>query len=55
MFNKIKKASRQYPPKLWLVEAVSFLEMIGDTILYPFSSPYITWKFEVGMTQAAAR
>ena len=35
-----------------MVVAVSFIDRIGGTLLFPFFSLYITQKFNVGMTEA---
>lgn len=52
MLISLKNIYNEYSPKFWLVVAVSFIDRIGGTMLFPFFSLYITWKFEVGMTQA---
>ena len=52
MLSKLKKIYHEYPRKFWLVVGVSFIDNIGGTMLFPFFSLYIAWKFDVGMTQA---
>jgi len=52
MLISLKNIYNEYSPKFWLVVAVSFIDRIGGTMLFPFFSLYITWKFDVGMTQA---
>jgi MFS family permease len=52
MFSKLKNLYREYPSQFWLVVGVSFIDRVGGTMLFPFFSLYITWKFGVGMTQA---
>ncbi len=52
MFTRLKNIYHEYSPKFWLVVGVSFIDRIGGTMLFPFFSLYITWKFDVGMTQA---
>ncbi len=52
MFSKLNKIYREYPSKFWLVVGVSFIDRTGGTMLFPFFSLYITWKFNVGMTEA---
>ena len=42
----------EFPRKFWAVVAVSFVDHVGGTMLFPFFSLYITQKFNVGMTQA---
>ena len=48
----LKKIYREFPRKFWMVVAVSFIDRVGGTLLFPFFSLYITQKFGVGMTQA---
>ncbi len=51
LFN-VKKIYKEFPTKFWIVVAVSFIDHIGGTMLFPFFSLYITQHFGVGMTQA---
>jgi MFS family permease len=46
------KIYNEFPKKFWLIVAVSFIDRIGGTMLFPFFSLYITEKFDVGMTEA---
>ncbi len=52
MLNRIQSIYNDFPRRFWIVVAVSFIDRIGGTILWPFFSLYITGKFNVGMTQA---
>jgi MFS family permease len=52
MFDRIKKIYHEFPRLFWIVVAVSFIDRIGNTLLFPFFALYITQKFSVGMTQA---
>ena len=52
MFTKLKKTYEEFPRRFWVVVAVSFIDRVGGTMLFPFFSLYITQKFNVGMTQA---
>ena len=52
MLKKIQTIYREFPQKFWIVVAVSFIDRIGGTLLFPFFSLYLTSKFGVGMTQA---
>jgi len=52
MLTKLRNIYREYPSQFWLVVGVSFIDRVGGTMLFPFFSLYITWKFGVGMTQA---
>jgi MFS family permease len=52
MFKKLNNIYHEFPSKFWVVVGVSFIDLIGGTLLFPFFSLYITQKFGVGMTQA---
>ena len=52
MINKLKNIYYEFPRRYWMVVAVSFIDSIGATLLFPFFSLYLTSKFGVGMTQA---
>ncbi|MEO8357175.1 MAG: MFS transporter [Chloroflexota bacterium] len=52
MFTRLKKIYHEFPRLFWVVVAVSFIDRIGGTLLFPFFALYITQKFNVGMTQA---
>ncbi len=52
MPTRLSNIYHEYSPKFWLIVGVSFVDRVGGTMLFPFFSLYITWKFEVGMTQA---
>ncbi len=52
MLTRFKKIYQDFPEKFWVVVGTSFIDQIGNTLLFPFFSLYITQKFGVGMTQA---
>lgn len=52
MLTKAQKIYNEFPRTFWVVVAVSFIDRIGGTMLFPFFSLYITEKFDVGMTEA---
>jgi MFS family permease len=52
VFGKLQKIYYEFPAKFWIVVAVSFIDGIGGTLLFPFFALYITQKFQVGMTTA---
>src|SRR5574339_723171 len=52
MFDRINKIYHEFPRLFWVVVAISFIDRIGNTLLFPFFALYITQKFGVGMTQA---
>src|SRR5215216_5866016 len=52
MFARLNKIYHEFPRLFWIVVAVSFIDRIGGTLLFPFFALYITQKFHVGMTEA---
>lgn len=44
--------TREFPRAFWPVVAVSFIDGIGRTLLFPFFALYVTQRFNVGATQA---
>src|SRR5262245_27548493 len=52
--NALRRVYAEFPQRFWLVVAVSFIDKIGATLMFPFFALYITGKFHVGMTQAGA-
>ncbi len=52
MISRLRKTYAEYPQRFWIVVAVSFIDRVGGTLLFPFFSLYITQKFNVGMTEA---
>lgn len=52
--NRLRTIYLEFPRKFWIVVAVSFVDRVGGTMLFPFFALYITGKFNVGMTQAGA-
>lgn len=52
MYTRFEKIYHEFPKKFWIVVGVSFVDLIGGTLLFPFFALYITQKFKVGMTQA---
>lgn len=50
--KNLRDIYNEFPRKFWAVVAVSFIDHVGGTLLFPFFSLYITQKFNVGMTQA---
>lgn len=52
MLARLHKIYHEFPRLFWIVVAVSFIDRIGGTLLFPFFALYITQKFSVGMTQA---
>jgi len=52
MFSRLNKIYREFPRLFWVVVITSFIDGIGNTMVFPFFALYITQKFDVGMTQA---
>lgn len=52
MVARLNKIYHEFPRLFWIVVAVSFIDRIGGTLLFPFFALYITQKFNVGMTEA---
>ena len=48
--EKISKLYNEYPRTFWIVIAITFIDRIGGSLLFPFFALYITSKFHVGMT-----
>jgi MFS family permease len=48
--QKISKIYHEYPRTFWVVIAITFIDRIGGSLLFPFFALYITSKFNVGMT-----
>jgi len=52
MLKRIRAIYYQFPRQFWVVVGTSFIDGIGNTMVFPFFALYITQKFNVGMTQA---
>jgi MFS family permease len=52
MFTRLNKIYHEFPRLFWTVVAISFIDRVGGTLLFPFFALYITQKFGVGMTEA---
>jgi MFS family permease len=52
MFARLNQTFREFPRQFWVVVITSFVDGIGNTMVFPFFALYITQKFHVGMTQA---
>ena len=51
MFAAVRKTYHQFSKDFWLLMAISFVDMLGGSLIYPFFSLFMTRKFNVGMTQ----
>lgn len=52
MFTRLNHIYHEFPQRFWIVVGTSFIDGIGNTLLFPFFALYITQKFHIGMTQA---
>jgi len=52
MINRLKKLYNEYPGQFWLIIGAGSIDFLGNTMVFPFFSLYITQKFHVGMTTA---
>jgi len=52
MLKKLQKTYHDFPRTFWVVVGTQFIDVIGNTLLFPFFALYVTQKFDVGMTQA---
>jgi MFS family permease len=52
MFEKLRKTYNEFPRVYWVMVGTQFVDVIGNTLLFPFFALYVTQKFGVGMTQA---
>ena len=52
MFNRIKDTYNEFPRTFWTLVGAAFIDRLGGTMIFPFFALYVTWKFNVGMTQA---
>lgn len=51
MLESINRTYKQYPKGFWYLMAVSFVDMLGGSLIFPFFSLFMTKKFNVGMTE----
>jgi MFS family permease len=52
MITRAGATINKFSPKFWVLTVSSFIDAIGGTMMFPFFSLYITYKFGVGMAQA---
>lgn len=51
MITKFRETYRKFDKRFWTFVAVSFIDMLGAGLIFPFFSLYMTQKFNVGMTE----
>jgi len=48
--DKLRQLYHEYPPVFWTLVAVTFVDRLGGSLIFPFFAFYVTQKFGVGMT-----
>ena len=51
MLRKISAIYQEYPRSFWTLIGAAFIDRLGGALIYPFIALYVTYKFQVGMTQ----
>jgi MFS family permease len=51
MLNRVRTIYDEYPRPFWVLMMGSFIDRLGGALLFPFFSLYITFRFDVGMTE----
>ncbi len=51
MFTKIKKVYNEFPKKFWILILATFIDSLGNGLLFPFYALYVTDHFHVGMIE----
>jgi len=51
MFPKIKKVYHEFPKKFWILILATFIDSLGNGLLFPFYALYVTDHFGVGMIE----
>ena len=51
MFTKIKRTYKEYPAAFKVLILATFIDRLGNFLLFPFFALYITDRFGVGMVE----
>ncbi len=51
MLKKMKSIYQEYPRTFWLIMLGMFIDQLGGALIFPFFGLYITYKYNVGMTE----
>lgn len=51
MLNKLRSIYQEYPRTFWLIMLGMFIDQLGGALIFPFFGLYITYKYNVGMTE----
>ena len=49
--TKLQDLYREYPRPFWTLTGATFIDRVGQALLYPFFALYFTGRFGVGMTE----
>ncbi len=52
MIARCRAMYGQYPRSFWVLVAGTFVDVIGESALFPFFALYVTGRFQVGMAVA---
>ena len=51
MLKKMRSIYHEYPRTFWLIMLGMFIDQLGGALIFPFFGLYITYKYNVGMTE----
>jgi MFS family permease len=49
--NKARKIYNEFPKTFWTLIGATFIDRLGGALIFPFLALYVTFKFNVGMTE----
>lgn len=49
--DRVRAVYEDYPRQFWMLMAATFIDMVGNALIFPFFALYVTDRFDVGMTQ----
>lgn len=51
VLNRLRTIYHDYPTQFWVLMGASFIDIVGNALIFPFFALFITERFGVGMTQ----
>lgn len=51
MLSGFKETYKKFSKGFWLLMSASFIDMLGGSLIFPFFSLYMTYKFDIGMIE----
>lgn len=51
MISRFTNVYNRFPRTFWTLVSATFIDRLGGFLIFPYLSLYVTWKFNVGMTQ----